>query len=194
MRFSPCFLPGRRCCFGKLGVESPRLARYNNFVQATPGYANLLFLSQVPGAPDDNRSPRCHRMSNSLKPWSNHRQVLWAVGALGLLLSAFGLFLAWFLQGGFGPGRHTSPPGLIDLCATLLLSIPYVYYIVVAHRAWTRKLWVIGVAIHSLLLIGVVATLLQHRGGSLVAPPLLLIGPVTWMLYAKRNTFSEHSG
>jgi len=27
-----------------------------NFVQATPVYASLLVLSQVPGAPDDNRS------------------------------------------------------------------------------------------------------------------------------------------
>jgi hypothetical protein len=28
----------------------------NNCVQATPGYALLFVLSQVPGAPDDNRS------------------------------------------------------------------------------------------------------------------------------------------
>jgi hypothetical protein len=28
----------------------------NNFVQATPVFAILLALSQVPGAPDDNRS------------------------------------------------------------------------------------------------------------------------------------------
>jgi hypothetical protein len=27
----------------------------NNFVQATPVFAILFFLSQVPGAPDDNR-------------------------------------------------------------------------------------------------------------------------------------------
>jgi hypothetical protein len=133
-------------------------------------------------------------MSNSVKPWSNHRQFLWAIGALGLLLLAFGLFITWFLQGGFGPGKHTSPPGLADLFATVLLSIPCVYYIVVAHRAWTRKLWVIGVVIHSVMLIGVVVTLLQYSGGSLAALPFLLIGPVTWMFYAKRNTFSEHSG
>jgi hypothetical protein len=29
--------------------------KLNNFVQATPVYAFLLVLSQVPGAPDDNR-------------------------------------------------------------------------------------------------------------------------------------------
>jgi hypothetical protein len=28
----------------------------NNFVQATPVYVFLFFLSQEPGAPDDNRS------------------------------------------------------------------------------------------------------------------------------------------
>jgi hypothetical protein len=133
-------------------------------------------------------------MSPPVKPWSNHRQVLWAIGAFGLLLLAFGLLIAWFLQGGFGPGKQTSPPGLADLFGTLLLSIPCVYYIVVAHRAWTRKLWVIGVVIHSLMLIALVAALLQYRGGSLVALPFFLIGPVTWILYAKRSTFSEQSG
>jgi hypothetical protein len=32
------------------------MMKLNNFVQATPVFAILLFLSQVPGALDDNRS------------------------------------------------------------------------------------------------------------------------------------------
>ena len=30
----------------------------NNFVQATPGSVLVMFLRQVPGAPDDNRSAK----------------------------------------------------------------------------------------------------------------------------------------
>src|SRR5213593_544585 len=80
------------------------------------------------------------RMSNPIKPWSNHRQVLWAIGVFGLLLLAAGLLMAWFLQGGFGPGKQTSSTGLADIFGTILFSIPCIYYIVVAHRPWTRKL------------------------------------------------------
>ncbi len=79
-------------------------------------------------------------MTNPVKPWSNHRQVLWAIGVFSLLLLAFGLFMVWFLQGGFDSGKQKSPPGLADLFGTLLLGIPCVYYIVVAHRAWSRKI------------------------------------------------------
>ena len=133
-------------------------------------------------------------MSTPIKPWSNHRQVLWAIGVVGLLLSGFGLFMAWLFQGGFGPGKQTSPPGLADVFGTMLLTIPCVYYIVVAHRPWTRKLRLTGVVIHAFVLIVLFVASLQHRGGTLPALPVLLIGPVTWVLYAKRNTFGEQSG
>jgi hypothetical protein len=133
-------------------------------------------------------------MTAPVKPWSNHRKVLWAIGALGLLLLAFGLLVAWFLQGGFGPGKQTSPPGLTELCVGLLLGIPCVYYIIVAHRPWSRKLWIVGVAIHSVLLALFLFAVIKSSGAAFLALPFLLVGPVTWLLYAKRNTFSEQSG
>ena len=133
-------------------------------------------------------------MSNPVKPWSNHRQVLWAIGVFGLLLLAFGLFMAWLLQGGFGPGKHTSPPGLPDLFGATLLSIPYVYYVVVAHRAWSRRLWIMGVVIHSVMVALFVFALIASSGGVAIALPFVLVGPVTWILYAKRNAFSEQPG
>jgi len=36
--------------------NTPQYAEANNCVQATPGIASLCFLSQVPGAPDPDRS------------------------------------------------------------------------------------------------------------------------------------------
>jgi hypothetical protein len=134
-------------------------------------------------------------MNTGIKPWSNHRQVLWALGVFGLIFLAFVLLMVWLLQGGFGPGKETSPPGLADFFGTVLLSVPCVYYIVVAHLAWTRKLWIIGVVIHSLVLIIIlVMAVLAHHGGSFAALPFLLGGPVAWILYAKRNTLSERLG
>jgi hypothetical protein len=133
-------------------------------------------------------------MSNPIKPWSNHHQVVWAIGVLGLLFLVFGLFMAWLLKGGFGPGNQTSPPGITDLFGTVLLGIPFVYYIVVAHRPWTRKLWITGVVIHCVTLIFFILALMRYRGGNLAAPPFLLVGLVTWILYAKRNALSENSG
>src|SRR5258707_710596 len=133
-------------------------------------------------------------MSTPIKPWSNHRQILWAVGVVGLVLIVLALSVTVFLQGGFGPGLKTSPPGLPEFLGIGLLAVPFVYYVVVAHRPWTRKLWLVGVVIHLLFLVFLLFTLVASRGGSIIALPFLLVGPVTWILYAKRNTFSETPG
>src|SRR5437764_13260358 len=54
-------------------------------------------------------------MSTPIKPWSLHRQLLWLIGVLGLVLLWLGLFAAFLLQGGFGPGKQGSPPGFTAL-------------------------------------------------------------------------------
>jgi hypothetical protein len=112
----------------------------------------------------------------------------------GLVVLACSLGMAWVLRGGFGPGSRTSPPDLTDLIGTALLAVPCLYYIVVARRIWTRKLWVTGVVAHLLVLVLIVAVVLGGRGRSLTALPFLLGGPVAWILYARRNTFSQNLG
>jgi hypothetical protein len=123
-------------------------------------------------------------MNTPIKPWSIHRQVLWLVGVLGLLLLWFGLFVAFILQGGFGPGSHTSPPGLADLVFVTLCSVLGVYYIVVAHRVWTRRLWTVGLAVHGLVIVYLIAS------GVAAGIPLVLIWAAAWGIYARRNTFA----
>lgn len=126
-------------------------------------------------------------MNTSVKPWSIYRQVLWLVGLLGLLLLWGGLFMAFVLHGGFGPGKQTSPPKFVDLVSVTVCSSLGVYYLAVAHRVWTRKLWRIGLVIH-----GVVVAFLIC-GGASSAIPVVLIWSVAWIVYARRNTIGETS-
>src|SRR5258706_14022013 len=107
-------------------------------------------------------------MNTPIKPWSNHRQILWAVGVVGLILIVLALCVTFFLQGGFGPGSKTSPPGFPEFFSIASFAVPFVYYVVVAHRTWTRNLWLAGVVIHVLLLAFLLFTLVASRGGSLV--------------------------
>jgi len=126
-------------------------------------------------------------MSNSIKPWSTCRQVLWLVAVLGLLFLWGGLFLAFMFRGGFGPGNQTSPPGLIHLVGVTVCSSLGVYYLLVAHRVWTRSLLRVGLVIHG----GVVAFLIA--GGVASAIPAILIWALVWIVYAKRNPIAETS-
>jgi len=87
-------------------------------------------------------------MTNPVRPWSIHRQILWLIGAFGLVVLWLGLFAAFMLQGGFGPGEQTSPPGFAALFGVIFLSACCIYYIAVARRAWTRRLMWIGIAVH----------------------------------------------
>jgi len=78
--------------------------------------------------------------SRATVPWSNHRQVLWAVGVLGLLFLAFAFLVGWFLQGGFDPDlKHLRD--VSALIFELIPAAPCVYYIVVAHGVWNRTMW-----------------------------------------------------
>jgi hypothetical protein len=133
-------------------------------------------------------------MITPIKPWSNHRQILSAVGVVGLVLIVLALCVAFFLQGGFGPGSKTSPPRFPEFFGIALLALPFVYYVVAAQRPWTRKLWLVGVVIHLVLLLFLPSTLVACRGGNIIPLPFLLVGPAIWILYAKLNAFSEAPG
>jgi hypothetical protein len=126
-------------------------------------------------------------MNTPIKPWSIYRQVLWLMGALGLLLLWFGFLVAVMLQGGFGPGSHTSPPSLADLVAVTMCSVLGAYYIVVAHRRWTRRLWRVGLAVHGLVVVYLIIN------GAFFGILLVLIWAAAWSIYAQRNTFEKTS-
>ena len=126
-------------------------------------------------------------MSTSVKPWSLHRQILWLMGVLGLMLLLLGLFIAFMLQGGFGPGKQTSPPGFSALFDALFLSGCCIYYIAVARSVWTRRLFWIGVAVHGTTVIFLLAN------GGLAALSFAMLWSSAWIIYASRNKFIEPS-
>ena len=132
-------------------------------------------------------------MSSSIKPWSTQRQVLWALGVFGLVFWILAVLWALVI-GGFGPGKQVPRAGLADLPWLCLPTVPCFYYIVVAHRVWTRRLWRAGAVMHVLMIIVFVASVALTRGDTLVLLPFLLIGPLTWILHAKRNPLTEMSG
>src|SRR5512140_3603420 len=124
-------------------------------------------------------------MNAPIKPWSLHRQLLWLMGVVGLVLLWLGWFAAFMLQGGFGPGTQSSPPGFTAFICVVFLSACCAYYIAVARRAWTRRLFWMGVAVH-----GITAIILLV-GGGWAALPFAALWSAAWIIYARRNTFVE---
>ncbi len=125
------------------------------------------------------------------KDWSTDRQILWWTGVFGLLMLVL-VFTAWFVRG--VPGQPSARPTLADALATTPIGIPCLYYIVVAERAWTRKLWNAGIVIHCATLILVLNWLLQYGGMTCVVWPVILVGPPAWTVFALRHKFSEGPG
>ena len=69
-------------------------------------------------------------------------------------------------------------------CALCLVAVS-AYYIAVAGAPWSRPLFRLGVMLHAALFVAVV-TLISVTDGGFVNLPLIFVGPVLWMLYAKR--------
>ena len=130
-------------------------------------------------------------MSRPGKDWSKDRQFLWWAGVFGLLMLAL-LFTVWLVRR--ISGQLITGPTLADAWATVPIGIPCVYYIVVAERAWTRRLWIAGIVIHCAMIILVVNWLLQCGGMTCVVWPVILIGPPAWTVFALRHRFSEGQG
>lgn len=127
-------------------------------------------------------------MGQAIKPWSPHRQVLWAVGVFGLIF--WGLAVLFTLAvGGFGPGSEIPRASFRDLPVLLLPSAPCIYYIVVAHRVWSRVLGYIGAVMHAIMLILLLVMIVGSGERVLALLPFLIVGPIAWILHARSNGF-----
>ncbi len=109
--------------------------------------------------------------------------MVWGTGVFGLAILAL-LFTAWLVRGVRGPT-------LADVLATLPIGVPCVYYLIVAERSWTRKLWHAGIVIHFTTMAFVVYSLLKFGGISCVLWPVILVGPPAWTLFALRHKFDS---
>lgn len=59
------------------------------------------------------------------------------------------------------------------------------YYIAVAAVDWSRPLFGLGAVLHATLFVAVVI-LISFTDAGLLILPVISVGPVLWMLYAKR--------
>ena len=123
-------------------------------------------------------------MISPAKDARKDRQILWGTGLFGLLMLVL-LFTAWFLR---AAPAGTTGPTLADALATVQIGALCIYYIIVAGRTWTRKLWYAGVMIHGTLLVMVINSLVQYGGISCIVLPVILVGPPTWTVYALRSS------
>jgi hypothetical protein len=139
---------------------------------------------------------RVGRLSLSLSlgvmtPWSNLRQVLWAIGVFGFVLLVLGCGFDLLIGGGFSIGRPLPPRQVGNWVLIAAIAATFVYYIVAAHRQWSHTLYGVGLFVHSVFAFVVLCWLWFHIAG-LLAVPFLLIGPLTWLVYAHRsNTHSN---
>jgi hypothetical protein len=113
------------------------------------------------------------------------RTILRIAGGVGFWLWPFLCGLAWLFRG-FKPG---GPQGGLStfqgwLCF-LAPTVAFVYYLCVAEMKWSRRLFVVGVIIQLGVLVAAITLSCFTDGGFLVAP-LLLVGPVAWLIYAIR--------
>jgi hypothetical protein len=121
-----------------------------------------------------------------MKPWSNLRQVLWAIGVFGLVLLALGCGFDLFIGGGFSIGRPLPPRQVGNWILVAAIAATFVYYIIAAQRQWSHTVYGVGLFVHSIFALVVLFWLCFHIAG-LLAVPFLLIGPLTWFAYAHQN-------
>jgi hypothetical protein len=126
-----------------------------------------------------------------MTPWSNLRQVLWAIGVFGLVLLILGCGFDLLIGGGFSIGGPTPPRELGNWILVAAIAVTFVYYIVAARRQWSHTLYGVGLFMHSVLALAVLWWLWFHIAG-LLAIPFLLIGPLTWFAYAHQNNAHDN--
>jgi hypothetical protein len=125
-------------------------------------------------------------MNPAPKPWSNHRQILWASGVLGLILLGFSCLAHLFLGDGFKPGGPPSRGRPEEWLCVPAIAAAFIYYVVVAHSIWSRKLRTTGTALHAMLPVPL-AFWPQVGLSAVFALPLLFIGTLVWVVYAAIN-------
>ena len=113
------------------------------------------------------------------------RKALRALGFVGLLGWPVLSFVFWVLHD-WKPGGAKGGPSLFQglFCAVCLEAVS-AYYIAVAAVAWSRRLSRLGAVLHAALFVAVI-TLISFTDGGFVILPVIFVGPVLWMLYAKR--------
>jgi hypothetical protein len=120
-----------------------------------------------------------------------HRYLLGVIGAIGIFLVVTLCFIDWLFGGDFqaGGGFNVGGPASASLCSFRYCAFFFsltlcVYYLFVASRDWSPRLFSIGIGAHSVFFVALIISI--AAGESATDAIFLLIGPVLWVTYAKR--------
>ncbi len=121
------------------------------------------------------------------------RNILRIVGGVDFWLWPFLCGLAWLFRG-FKPG---GPQGGLStnqgwLCV-IAPTVAFIYYLCIADMHWSRRLFVVGIITQAAFLMATITLVAFTDGGILVAP-LLLVGPLAWLVYVIRVRDAKHVG
>ncbi len=113
------------------------------------------------------------------------RTALGVLGGIGVFAWPALSFIAWLFHD-WKPGGAQGGLSAFQgwFCALSLVAVS-AYYIAVAASEWSQRLFVTGGVLHTALLISVVMLISSTDGGFLIAP-VILVGPVIWLIYATR--------
>jgi len=120
------------------------------------------------------------------------RNILSVIGGICFWLWPFLCGLAWLFRG-FKPGGAQGGLTAFQGWACFLTpTVAFIYYLCVAEMRWSRRLLVIGIIVQAGMLVAVFILFSYTDGGFLVAP-LLLVGPIAWLVYAFRVQETENA-
>jgi hypothetical protein len=121
--------------------------------------------------------------------------ILRVVGVVGFWFWPLLCGIAWAFVGIRPETAQTVFVTFRGLIWFLAPMFTFVYYLCLVDLKWSRRLLVIGMLIH-LCLLAAIITLSASTDGGILVTPLLLVGPVAWLVYAnhaKDDAHAEHS-
>ena len=113
------------------------------------------------------------------------RTALGVLGGIGLFAWPALSFIAWFFHDWKPGGAHGGLSAFQGWFCVLSLVAVSAYYIAVAASEWSQRLFIVGGVLHTAVLVSVVMLISCTNGGLLFAP-VILVGPVAWLVYATR--------
>lgn len=120
----------------------------------------------------------------ALKVMPTSLNILRIVGVIGAWVWPLLCGIAWVFRGlsSLDGGQIVLSTAQGWLCF-LGPMVAFIYYLCIADMKWSRCLLVVGIIVHIAMLL-VILTFVAFTDGGVLVTPLLLVGPVAWLVYA----------
>lgn len=123
-------------------------------------------------------------LNNNVRPITMRvlRYILGSIGLVGLALWLQLIALAALFWGFKAGGMQGGPSVAQRWFCALIPAVAFVYYFCIAAYEWSRRMLLIGIAVH-LALLASVFTLVSVTDGGFIIAPGLLFGGILWIVY-----------